>query len=123
MAIEHTGFALMGPMSKLTIPTGHILLPPDQITQELLDYLEYSGIHDPGDDLDLIIVTDIGNIETKQVLRFNNGNPKHYPKTVLKEECSLWWVIIRFCKLSDDLGEWYRIDFADGPKAVGLFQH
>jgi hypothetical protein len=110
-------------MKKPTIPTGHVLLIGDQITQELLDYLEYSGIHDPGDDLDLIIITDIDNIETKQVLRFNNGNPKHYPKTVLKENSNLWWVIIRFCRLSDDLGEWHRIDFAEGPKAVGLFQH
>jgi hypothetical protein len=110
-------------MNKPTIPDGHILLVGDQITQELLDYLEESGIHDPGDDLDLLIITDIDNIETKQVLRWNNANPKHYPKTVLKEECPLWWVIIRFCRLGDDLGEWYKIEFADGPKAVGLFQH
>ena len=110
-------------MNKPTTPTGHSLLVGDQITQELLDYLESSGIHDPGDDLDLLIITDIDNIETKQVLRWNNANPKHYPKTVLKEDCPLWWTIIRFCRLGDDLGEWYKIEFADGPKAVGLFQH
>jgi hypothetical protein len=108
-------------MNKPTIPTGHVLLTPDQITQELLDYLEESGIPDPGDDLDFVIITDANRLARDLDAMLSTGSNGLDDKTD-------YWTIPWDDQLSRSINQsffvdWYKIDFADGPKAVGLFQH
>jgi hypothetical protein len=108
-------------MNKPTIPDGHILLTPDQITQELLDYLEQQGIPDPADDLDFVIITDVDRLARDLDAMLSTGSNSLDDKTD-------YWTLPWDDQLSRSINrsffvDWYKIEFADGPRAVGLFQH
>jgi hypothetical protein len=97
----------------LAVPNGTILLTLDEVTDGFLDYLEAAGIPDPGDDLEFVVITDLGRIES---------SPEACLEWVLKDAASITPLIRRATSFGNDF-EWYKVEFSDGWKAVGICQH
>jgi hypothetical protein len=106
----------------MALPIGALLLTADDVSDEVLTYLETAGIPEPGDDLECIIVADINLIHEEGREKFNNGNPKTYYEWVFKDDQPIAPLIRRLTSHSNDC-EWYKIQFADGWKAVGICSH
>jgi len=106
----------------MALPIGTLLLTSDDLSDEFLAYLEEAGIPDPGDDLECVIVADINLIQEEGRGKFNSGNPKTYYEWVLKDDHPIAPLIHRLTSHSNDC-EWYKIEFADGWKAVGICSH
>jgi hypothetical protein len=104
------------------LPTGHLLLTPDAIPYEFLEYLESAEINDPGDDLDFIVITDADRLVQMSAdddtlsWSIDDGSPLPW---LLPWEDQLSQSINR----SSGFVDWYKIEFADGLKAVGVFSH
>lgn len=105
-----------------SLPPGHLLLTPDVIPSSFLEFLEASGIPDPADDLEWIIIVDADCIYNESKTRFNNGNPFEDARWYLKGDHPIEPLVWRLLTSGESI-DWYRIGFADGCKAVGICQH
>jgi hypothetical protein len=105
------------------LPSGHLLLTPDAIPYEFLEYLESAGINDPGDDLDFIVVTDADRLVSDLDAMISTGSNGLDDKTeywMLDDVDPLRPIVSRYhCHEP----EWYKVQFADGLKAVGICSH
>jgi hypothetical protein len=107
--------------SPLALPSGHLLLTPDIITAEFLAYLESAGIPDPGDDLDFVIITDADRLARDLDAMLSTGSNGLNDRTD-------YWMLPWDDQLSRSINQsffvdWYKIEFADGLKAVGICSH
>jgi hypothetical protein len=107
----------------MALPIGTLLLTPDDVSEEFLTYLEKAGIESPDDDLEFVVITDPSlvprDIDAELSVGSFGGKTDYW---ALDERDPLWSILARSASIGNSI-EWYKVEFSNGWKAVGICSH